>query len=217
MHAPNRSRVCCSNAAPSRTTGSLLYNVFADNSSRGLLGDDLVWLLDLIYTHSLQRGRKADWDNPDWPMLDPWGRGHGAGFLLDAAMDGNHPTLTAWLHGAGARPDPARVRQRPSDEDGPASVAGRRPARSLRNRRAPPRSRHVRRTMTFADLGHSRPFITLPAPTRSASSTLLIARGAEVDPRESNWNATPLGFAIFGERRRAIECARYASAATSST
>jgi ankyrin repeat protein len=182
----------------------LLYNVFADNSSRGLLGDDLVWLLDLIYTHSLQRGRKADWDNPDWPMLDPWGRGHGAGFLLDAAMDGNHPTLTTWLHAHGARPDPARVRQRPSEEDGPANLL-----MAVQHDRSDIVELLLDRGMSadhdFADLGHSRPLHHAAGADAVGVIELLIARGAEVDPRESNWNATPLGFAIFGERRRAIE------------
>src|SRR5262249_31217413 len=33
---------------------------------------------------------------------------------------------------------------------------------------------------------------------------LLVARGADVDARESTWNATPMGFAVYGDRRRAI-------------
>jgi uncharacterized protein len=182
----------------------LLYNVFADNSSRGLLGDDMVWLLDLIYTHSVQRGRQTDWDSPDWPMLDPWGRGHGAGFLLDAAMDGNHPKLMAWLLAHGARPDPARVRQRPSEEDGPANLLI-----AVQHDRSDIVERLLDRGMSadhdFADLGHSRPLHHAAGADAVGVIELLIARGAEVDPRESNWNATPLGFAIFGERRRAID------------
>jgi ankyrin repeat protein len=182
----------------------LLYNVFADNSSRGLLGDDMVWLLDLIYTHSLQRGRKADWDNPDWPMLDPWGRGHGAGFLLDAAMDGHHPTLMAWLLAHGARPDPARVKQQPSDEDSPARLLV-----AVQHDRTDIVEHLLDGGMSadhdFADLGHSRPLHHAAGADAAGVIALLIARGAEVDPRESNWNATPLGFAIFGERRRAID------------
>lgn len=182
----------------------LLYNVFADNSSRRLLGDDMVWLLDLMYTHSVQRGRKADWDNPDWPMLDPWGRGHGAGLLLDAAMDGNHPTLMAWLLAHGARPDPARVKQRPSDQDGPASLL-----LAVQHDRTDIVEHLLDGGMSadhdFADLGHSRPLHHAAGADAAGVIALLIARGAEIDSRESNWNATPLGFAIFGERRRAID------------
>jgi len=182
----------------------LLYNVFADNSSRGLLGDDMVWLLDLIYTHSVQRGRKADWDNPDWPMLDPWGRGHGAGFLLDAAMDGNHPQLTAWLLAHGARPDPARVKPQPSDEDGPATLL-----LAVQRDRTDIVERLLDRGMSanhdFAELGHSRPLHHAAGADAAGVIELLVARGADVDARESYWNATPLGFAVFGERRRAID------------
>ena len=182
----------------------LLYNVFADNSSRRLLGDDMVWLLDLIYTHSVQRGGKADWDNPDWPMLDPWGRGHGAGFLLDAAMDGHHPQLTAWLLAHGARPDPARVKPQPSDEDGPATLL-----LAVQRDRTDIVERLLDRGMSanhdFAELGHSRPLHHAAGADAAGVIELLVARGADVDARESNWNATPLGFAVFGERRRAID------------
>jgi len=182
----------------------LLYNVFADNSSRGLLGDDMVWLLELIYTHSVQRGRKADWDNPDWPMLDPWGRGHGAGFLLDAAMDGRHERLTAWLLAHGARPDPSRVKRQPSDDDRPAALL-----HAVQHDRVDIVERLLDGGMSadhdFAGLGHSRPLHHAAGADAAGVIALLIARGAEIDPRESNWNATPLGFAIFGERQRAID------------
>lgn len=182
----------------------LLYNVFADNSSRGLLGDDMVWLLDLIYAHSVQRGRKTDWDNPDWPMLDPWGRGHGGGFLLDAAMDGDRPELLEWLLAHGARPDPARVQRKPSDDDGPATLLS-----AVQHDRVDIVERLLDDGMLadhdFADLGHSRPLHHAAAADAAGVIALLIARGADIDPRESNWNATPLGFAVFGERRRAIE------------
>jgi len=182
----------------------MLYNVFADNSSRGLLGDDMVWLLDSIYTHSLQRGRKADWDNPDWPMLDPWGRGRGAGFLLDAATDGDHPELLEWLQAHGARPDPARVKRQPSDDAAPAALL-----LAVQHDRVDIVERLLDGGMSpdheFADLGHSRPLHHAAGADAAGVIALLIARGAEVDPRESNWNATPLGFAIFGERRRAID------------
>ena len=34
---------------------------------------------------------------------------------------------------------------------------------------------------------------------------LLIARGAEIDPRETQWGSTPLGFAVYGNRREMIQ------------
>jgi uncharacterized protein len=36
-------------------------------------------------------------------------------------------------------------------------------------------------------------------------AVLLIERGAEIDPVESNWGATPLGFAIYGQKTGMIE------------
>jgi ankyrin repeat protein len=36
-------------------------------------------------------------------------------------------------------------------------------------------------------------------------AALLIERGAEIDPVESNWGATPLGFAIYGQKTRMIK------------
>ena len=92
--------------------GQVLYNVFADNTSRHLLDNDIIWLLELMYAHSVRRGHKADWDNPAWPMFDMAGApslGHedrrlqGARFMLDAAVDSNLVPLATWMleHGAG--------------------------------------------------------------------------------------------------------------------
>ncbi len=90
----------------------VLYNVFADNTSRHLLDDDIVWLLELMYEHSIRRGHQADWDDPSWPMFDMRGapslgdeerRHAGARFMLDGAVDRNLLVLAEWLleHGAG--------------------------------------------------------------------------------------------------------------------
>ena len=92
--------------------GQVLYNVFADNTSRHLLDNEIIWLLELMYAHSVRRGHRADWDNPAWPMFDMAGApslGHedrrlqGARFMLDAAVDSNLIPLATWMleHGAG--------------------------------------------------------------------------------------------------------------------
>lgn len=89
----------------------VLYNVFADNTSRHLLDEEMLWLLELMYEHSLRRGRRADWADPLWPMLDMRGAPslgdedrvhHGARFMLDAAIDRNLLGMAEWmlLHGA---------------------------------------------------------------------------------------------------------------------
>ena len=83
----------------------LLYNVFADNTSRPLLADDIIWLLELIYTHSVQRGRQADWNDPTWSMLDMGGGRPAARYLLEAAVEGNHLELAQWFLTHGASPN----------------------------------------------------------------------------------------------------------------
>lgn len=90
----------------------LLYNVFAGHASRGMLEEEIVWLLELMYEHSLRRGRGPDWEDPAWPMFDMSGapslgdqeyRRHGAHFMLDAAVMRGLPGLGEWMleHGAG--------------------------------------------------------------------------------------------------------------------
>jgi ankyrin repeat protein len=119
-------------------------------------------------------------------------------------MDGSRPTLLAWLLAHGAHPDPARVKQQPSDEGGPARLL-----LAVQQDRIDIVEQLLDGGMSadhdFADLGHSRPLHHAAGADAAGVIGLLIARGADVDPRESNWNATPLGFAIFGERRRAID------------
>jgi hypothetical protein len=92
----------------------VLYNVFADNTSRHLLDEDIIWLLELMYQHSVRRGHKADWENPAWPMFEMRGApslGHeerrypGARFMLDAAVGRNLLKLAEWMLQHGADPN----------------------------------------------------------------------------------------------------------------
>jgi uncharacterized protein len=84
----------------------VLYNAFAGHAShRHLADDDLVWLLDLMYTHSVRRGRKADWDDPELRMLNMGGFGSGAWYLLSSALSGNHLRMAEWLLSHGANPN----------------------------------------------------------------------------------------------------------------
>ena len=98
----------------------VLYNVFADNTSRHLLDDDMVWLLELMYEHSGRRGHQADWADPLWPMFDMRGAPslgdedrvhHGARFMLDAAVDRNLLGMAEWMlqHGAGPNAPSGRL------------------------------------------------------------------------------------------------------------
>jgi ankyrin repeat protein len=83
----------------------VIYNV-------GFHGDFL-WFLKLIYDESVKRGQKADWDDPEWSMLDMGGYGSGARFLLGKAVDRNNLESAEWMlaHGANPNADPPRDRR----------------------------------------------------------------------------------------------------------
>jgi ankyrin repeat protein len=67
---------------------------------------DVLWWLDLIYTHTMNSGRKAEWKDPNWMMLDMGGYGSGAQFLLRLAVKKNNLELAEWCLKRGARPFP---------------------------------------------------------------------------------------------------------------
>lgn len=65
---------------------------------------DVLWWLELTYAHAVQTGRTADWDDPNWSMLDMGGYGPGAHFLLGLAIQKNDLPLAEWLLAHGASP-----------------------------------------------------------------------------------------------------------------
>src|SRR5262249_43070565 len=60
-------------------------------------------------------------------------------------------------------------------------------------------------SMEVEDEHGQRPLHVAATNDSLQMAALLIERGAEVDPVESNWGATPLGFAIYGQKARMIE------------
>lgn len=253
--------------------GQLLYNVFGDNSSRKVLSDEIVWLLDLLYVHSVRRGRDADWKAPEWPMLAVGTHTSGARFLLEAAVDGNHRRLAEWILMHGANPNAApRTGSGPlarslhelalrrgfpelgdllerygatpaaiapedeSSEEGfvqaclrldrdAAMVRLERHPEYLRSPRAmfeaAPRDRvdvvelllglGVSPDVEDVSRGCLRPLHVAAGRDAGRVAALLIDSGAEVDFREKTWNATPLGWAVYGMRSRAIDALSRAS------
>jgi ankyrin repeat protein len=71
---------------------------------------DELWFLELSYQTARQRGRKADWDDPEWSMLDMGGYGSGARWHLEHAIRKGDAALVAWClqHGANANAAPPR-------------------------------------------------------------------------------------------------------------
>lgn len=89
-----------------------LYNVFADHDSRSHLSNDIVWLLQLMHTHSLRLGRGADWEDPAWSMFSMGGYQPAAYHLLKAALDAKLLPLAEWMLQHGAGPDTRPANQR---------------------------------------------------------------------------------------------------------
>ena len=84
---------------PTFFTGLLLIIVFSVR---------LGWL-PMIYDRCVKTGRGADWEDPEWKMLDMGGYGCGARWFLDHAITHRKMELARWCleHGASADPPPA--------------------------------------------------------------------------------------------------------------
>lgn len=252
----------------------VLYNVFADNTSRHLLNDDIIWLLELMYQHSLRRGHADLWKDPSWPMFDMGGapslgdegrRHRGARFMLDAAVESNSLKMAEWLleHGADPNTGPGELWQgRPKhtlyeeamrrghvemaellarygarqvpvvregieafieaclamDEQRVRAMLAEHPE-WLRDHR--PMWEAIDRQRTdvvtlLLDLGvspdvedwrHGRTRALHMAAARGAegAALALIERGAEIDPHETSYNATPIGWAAYYGRTSTID------------
>jgi len=68
---------------------------------------DILWILELLYEHAVKRGRRSDWDDPEWSMMKVGVYGHGARFLLQVAIEHNNLKLAEWLLTHGASPNAA--------------------------------------------------------------------------------------------------------------
>lgn len=75
----------------------------------------VLWFLELMYEFSLEAGRKADWDDPEWHMLDMGNYGSGARWHLWIAIQENDLELARWCleHGASPNAAPPRAESLP--------------------------------------------------------------------------------------------------------
>ncbi len=221
----------------------------------------VLWWLMLVHEFSLKAGRRADWQDLEWRMLDMGGLGSGARYHLGLAVKNNDLELAEWClaHGASANAPPPRDQRFPqrslyeearraghqdmaellarygaerttvvlAGEE--AFVAALRLGRAAAERQLQGHPEYVRSREAFlaaarqdrADVVEMLLELGLPIeyeyahkqrPLHLAAShdaisiaELLIRRGAEIDPIESNWNNTPLDFAVYHEHTRMIE------------
>jgi uncharacterized protein len=66
---------------------------------------DILWYMELMYEFSVKAGRQADWDDPNWSMLDHGPYGRGARYFLGIAVAKNDLKLAEWLLARGASPN----------------------------------------------------------------------------------------------------------------
>jgi ankyrin repeat protein len=71
---------------------------------------DYMWWLPMIHERSVRTGRLADWQDPEWKMLDMGGYGSGARWFLEHAISHNRIELAKWCLEHGANPNAAPSR-----------------------------------------------------------------------------------------------------------
>jgi len=71
----------------------------------------VLWYLEMMYEFSVKAGRKTDWDEPDWHMLDMGNYGSGARWHLWIAIQNNDLELATWCLEHGASPNAAPPRE----------------------------------------------------------------------------------------------------------
>src|SRR5204863_1329184 len=65
----------------------------------------VLWYLELMYEFSVKAGRRSDWDDPEWRMLDMDDYGTGARWHLSLAVEQNDLKLGEWCLAHGANPN----------------------------------------------------------------------------------------------------------------
>ncbi len=73
---------------------------------------NVLWYLKLMHQASVRLGRGADWDDPEWSMLDMGSYGSGARWHLEIAIKKNDLELAEWVLSHGANPNAAPARDK---------------------------------------------------------------------------------------------------------
>jgi ankyrin repeat protein len=223
---------------------------------------DVLWWLELIYAHTIKTSRGAAWKDPNWSMLDMWGYGPGAYFLLKVAVQKKDMMLAEWVLSHGASPNatsshpmfkPRRTLYEDAVLDGLTDVAALL-VRHGASATVPVLDEQesfidacftLDRDRVRADLERHPEYLEMPAAMFAAAqkdrvdvitflldlgvpievhdehntrslhhaagdnalrvARLLIERGAEIDPIETNYGGTPIGWAGHGDKLEMIE------------
>ena len=190
---------------------------------------DVLWFLRLMYERSIALGRKADWDDPEWRMLDMGGYGSGARWHLNIAIRDNNVELAEWCRAHGARPAAPPPKAEGSSETRAFVVACLAHDEWTMRALATAHPEYLtkpdamfeaaRRNDTTAmkllfDLGvsanveaadHTRALHIAGRADALEAAMLLVEKGAEIDPVETTWQATPIDTATYFGRERTID------------
>jgi len=223
---------------------------------------EVLWWLELVYTHTIDTPHGKAWTDPDWKMLDMGGYGSGARFVLWTALKKHDLTLAEWALTRGANPNagPPRAKSLPQGSLYESAIrAGQTEIAELLAKygavRSAPRLTgedafvfsclHLDRASIEAQIAahpeylrstgalfeaaeRDRPDVIallielgVPADIRDSRNTsalhhaaganalraaaFLIEQGVEIDPVESNWGGTPMGWAAHGDRREMMD------------
>jgi ankyrin repeat protein len=183
---------------------------------------DVLWWLELVYRHAMKLGRKADWDDPAWPMLNMGGYGTGSEFLLKVAAKKNNNALVEWMRARGARaslPQPtgeaATIAAWLQQHDAGAFLD--RHPELLRSPKALfAAAEHDRGDLIalLADRGvpldvrdeHNAGALHRAAGHNAIDAArALIDRGVEIDARDTQWDSTPIGWAAYADHAAMID------------
>lgn len=82
--------------------GQVIYNIHFHGNT--------LWWVKLMYEFSVKAGRRADWEDPEWHMLDQGGYGSGARWHFRTAVEKNDSELAEWCLAHGANPNAAAER-----------------------------------------------------------------------------------------------------------
>jgi hypothetical protein len=164
---------------------------------------DVLWWLELVWKHTKATDLAAAWSDPEWRMLDMGNYGTGASFLRHLAERKGNTRLREWLsaHGANSTTPPrVAVHRRPAGTLDEIFTAAERDDAD-----AVARLLDAGVPIEIEDETKQRTLHVAAAANAAHVTKLLLERGAEIDPVETRWHATPMGFASFNHHTAVLE------------
>jgi len=166
---------------------------------------DVLWWLELVWKHTKDTDLAAAWRDSEWRMFDMGNYGTGASFLQNLAAKKRDTKLAEWLtsHGANSSISPKVAWNRSGRQPGPLDDMF--TAAERDDVDAVSRLLDAGVPIEIEDEMKQRTLHVAAAADAVKVARLLLGRGAEVDPVESRWQATPMGFASFNHHTAILE------------